>query len=270
MKFRNILLASSFVSLMSVSVVSAAGSAGSAVSSFIQNVADVIAAIVNGFQPISEALFGSASVTGMSSSTFLTVQFLLAVIIFALVYTIVDSIDFFSSYTWVQVVLSIAVSVLSVRALPANAISAIFLPYQALGIVLSAGVPFIIYFTFVEVKLKSSSQFLRKLAWIFFGVIFVVIYLLSDVNNTSGYTWIYLITALLAFVMLWLDGTVQRIRLKWNIDKAGATSKQDAIDAYKKRIAELPTLVAGGIIDAAEAERRKKDYQRKVKAILKL
>jgi hypothetical protein len=258
--------------LLLVSVFAGFASADPAttVTGFIKSVSDVTSAIITGVQPIARLIIGTPTATQeIDASTLTTVGILLLLIVFSLVYSIIDSIDFFSSHTWVQVIVSIAVSILSVRFLSGDMISAILVPYKALGIALTASLPFVIYFVFVEIKLKTYNSFLKKVLWIFFGVIYVFIYFLRQANQTSPYVWIYFVTALLAFFVALIEGTIQSWVARGQIESAHADSKKRLVREYKRQIVQLDEDLSKKIIDPNDWERETKKLKAEIANLLK-
>ena len=152
-------------------------------------------------------------------------KILFLIIVFGVVWTALSKVDFFSENDWVLWTVSIAVSFVAVRWISGSEIiNTILLPYSVLGIALTAGIPFVVYF-FLTNSFKSRT--LRKVSWIFFIVIFIGLWILRSRQDgvapaVTGFAWIYLITAGLALIVLLADKTIQR------------TIKKSAIDANKE------------------------------------
>jgi hypothetical protein len=265
---KQVLLGLLFASiLISMSFVSAA--AADNVRDFFTTVSDIIKAVAQGLAPLANLLFGSENIgVGANTAAFTVANIFIFVIVFILVYIIVDSMEFFAGHTFFSWVLSIAVSVLAVRFLSDGMINAIIFPYRALGIALAAGLPFVLYFVAVETKM--TSEFGRKAAWIFLGVIYVFLYFVrmyyapEGSQDLSAFSWIYLATAGVCLLMVILDGTLAGLRVKWAAARIGKNNSEEAIVHLKQKLAEIPTLVTQGIYTLTEAAKKKKEYIKQI------
>ncbi|MEI6058659.1 MAG: hypothetical protein WCP89_02710, partial [archaeon] len=172
----------------------------------------------------------------------------------------VGRVNFFAEYTWVLVVLSLAISVLGIRWIGgSDIVQTIILPYSTLAIAIGAGIPFVLYFFIV----KDFHKTARNVAWIFFGVIFIGIWI-SRVDQVGDAGWIYIATAALSLVMILFDGAIRKMMLKMDIERSGTANAEEAILKYKLRISELPTLLAAGAITAAEKTKLEKQYRKMI------
>jgi len=218
---------------------------------FIKGIQDAGKVVFEISKPILETVIGET----VNGETFLA-KLLFLIIIFAIVWMAVGKIDFFSDNTWAMWIVSVAVSILAIRWFGnAQIINTVVLPYSALGIAISAGIPFVLAFLIIG----GLNGTLRKFAWIFFAIIFVGLWF-SRYDELGSFGYIYLVTAGLSIVMMIMDGTIQKWRTKMKLDKVGYVKKSSAIDNYKKKIVELTGLVTDGIISQSEADKRKKGY----------
>ena len=187
----------------------------------------VIRGVYDAFEPFLSAVVGD---TQDSADMFL-VKILFLIIIFAIIWKSLEKISFFSESEWVLWVISIAVSIVSVRWFgDMEVVNSVLLPYSALGITLAAGIPFVLYFLVVE----DFKKTMRKVSWIFFIVVFIGLWFsrMGEVvkgtaigGNVGGFAYIYLITAGVAFLVLMFDGTIQKIKNKMKAEK-GMSYKQ--------------------------------------------
>ncbi len=241
--------------LISMSLVSAA--------SIGEDLASGIDEFTKAIEPFAKQILGDTP-----SGQFLFAKVLFFIIILAIVWTALSKIDFFSSHDWVLWIVSIAVSVLSTRWLGSEAlIQTIILPYSTLGIAISAGLPFVLYFLLVNVNLKNQPSIVRRIAWVFFAVIFIGLWISRRESMTAGNSYagyIYPVTAIIAFIMAWMDGTIHRFFVTLEVEKLGKTSATTSITELKKKINELPQLITDNIIEQSEADQRRKEYQRKI------
>jgi hypothetical protein len=199
-------------------------------------------------QPILEYLLGWDA-SGATSNTykfddFFTMALLFLIIVFSVVYLSLKQVSIFNDpdHGWVLWVLSIVVSLLAVRFLTADWLVTILLPYSTLGVAISAGIPFVLYF-FVVSKFTAKSS--RKVAWIFFAVIFLYLYYdrTSTANavalETGPYYAIYLWTAILSFIMILFDGTFQKFRREMQHEKANAMNKGPALQSLEGMLNQI-------------------------------
>ena len=161
-------------------------------------------------KPVLEVMVGPATDTEI----FLA-KVLFLIIIFSIVWVVIDKIEFFSGNTWVLWGVSIAVSILAVRWFGGTeVVKTAILSYSAFGVAITCGLPFVLFFFVV----KDFNKTARKLSWIFFAVVFVGLWIMRagavDAkvmgSGVGSFAYIYLITAGLAVLMLLLDKTIQR------------------------------------------------------------
>lgn len=228
----------------------------------VEDIKKVIDTVTESIKPIFELILGS-----YTDSQYFFASVLILIIIFSVIWVALDRIDFFSENRWILWLISITVSILATRWVTSKEIiEAIILPYSTLGIAISAGLPFVLYFIVVDIGFQDLRyKFFRKVAWIFFAVIFIGLWIARyealSKNNLQGYLWIYPVTAALSIVMGFADGTIQRILLTMKLERSGYQTKEEARDKIKVKLKEIDTMVADGIINPAEAEQRKKRYR---------
>ncbi|MFH1521768.1 MAG: hypothetical protein ABIF18_02305 [archaeon] len=187
----------------------------------VEQINSVIKGIYDVFEPLLSIVIGDTQ----DSTDFFLVKVLFLIIIFAVVWKSLEKISFFSESEWVLWIVSIAVSIISVRWFgDMEVVNSVLLPYSALGITLAAGIPFVLYFLVVE----NFKKTMRKVSWIFFIVVFIglwfsrageVVNSTAVGGNVGGFAYIYLITAGVAFLVLMFDGTIQKIKNKIKAEK---------------------------------------------------
>jgi len=200
----------------------------------------LIDGVVNVISPLSEKLLGTAN-----TGELLFAKVLFLVIIFSIVWVSINRIGFFQDYTWVLWLVSLSVSIIATRwIVSATLIQTIILPYTALGVALTAGLPFIIYFFVVETGLAGTQyKTVRRVAWIFFGIIFIGLWIArKDAIGQAGY--VYLITAIGALIMMTMDGTIQGFLRKMRDEKANAMGKGTHLADVDRRISNIDMLFA--------------------------
>ncbi|MDD3993996.1 MAG: hypothetical protein PHX15_02250 [Candidatus Nanoarchaeia archaeon] len=189
-------------------------------------VIDAFSSILNPFFTI---LFG-----GITGFLFEKVIFLF--IIGTLVFAILNKIEIFSENKKVLWIITISVALLSTRFLvDSELIFNILLPYTIFGVVMTSFLPFIVYFFFVT---KFESSTLRKILWCAFGVVFVFIWY-TRYNQIGGLSWMYFITALVSFLFLLFDGTIQRSMIKSQFEKQRQDEKEELRASIMKEREDL-------------------------------
>jgi hypothetical protein len=246
-----------FLSMFLVSFVSAA--------TFVETTNGFIDGTIQFFK---ETKLIPALIGDTPSGDLLFAKFLFFVIIFSLVWVALSQVDFFNEYNWVLVLITIAVSILSTRWIATEGlVRNILLPYTTLGIALSAALPFAIYFIFVNILLKDSKyKTVRKIAWLFFMVIFIGLWFVRQDQDQLGTSakWIYPITILASFLVLAFDGTISSILAKIDLDKSTDTHKLALITELKRKIAQAQTDFTAGLITQSQHDRLIRDYQKKI------
>ncbi|MCK5449984.1 hypothetical protein KAI32_03905 [Candidatus Pacearchaeota archaeon] len=229
-----------------------------------EDIREVIEGTYNIFQPFLEQIVGDAS----GSEVFLA-KVLFLIIIFAIVWKSLEKITFFNDTNsqWVLWTVSIAVSIVSVRWFgDIEIVKAVLLPYSALGITLTAAIPFVLYFLIVGDFKKTS----RKVSWILFIVVFIGLwYSRTESSRVGDFAYIYLITAGLAFLVLSFDGTIQKWKLQMHVEKAGVKITLKAIEEIIQEKNKLPGLLSQGIINEIELKKREKAFDKQIVALHK-
>ena len=114
------------------------------------------------------------------------------------------------------ITLSIIVSLIAVRFLTLPIIKGLFLPYQALGIVISVAVPFMLFGGF----LTTSDIWgpVRRLLWALMMGVFTWLWFFrwSDIGDLA---WIYACAAVLCFIMIWADSSLRSLWYKMAEEK---------------------------------------------------
>src|SRR3989338_4033908 len=213
---------------------------GIIISSYLVSAADIatqVTNIIDGavqvIEPVERYLLGETP-----SGEWLFAKVLFLLIILAVVWTALNNINFFSENTLVLVVVSLGASILATRWLTEGIVQTILLPYTAMGIAVSAAIPFVVYFILVNWGFKNQPSIVRKIAWIFFAVIFIGLWIVRGTQIPGVSAWIYPVTAIAALIMAGMDGTIHRFFVKVAAEKVGKITADDAIIEYKKKLTE--------------------------------
>lgn len=198
----------------------------------------------------------SSTIAGYNITAVLLAKLLLLIILFSMIWSVLEFMPFMND-GWPRWTLSIIVSILGIRFLTDELIATIILPYSVLAVSMTALIPFIIYFLFVERGINSSTG--RKLAWTFFGATFLLLWayrmgLLGATTKdtlalgSSGY--IYLITAAISLVMLLLDRTIHSWFTKEAIKRIAEAGNQAQMAAVTAKINWAQSVIGTSVGNA--------------------
>lgn len=172
---------------------------------------------------------------------------LIGIIIFCIVWVAVSKMPFFNDKGWSLWVVTIAVSLLSIRWIgDLQVLRTIILPYSVLGVALTSGLPFIIYFFVV----KDWHRIPKRVAWIFFSVIFFSLWFIRsgqavDVGPTTyssvggpigAFAWIYLATAGAALLVILLDRKITKFLKRIELEEEASHRNTIAAGKVQDRI----------------------------------
>ena len=234
-------------------------------SDIVTSIQNAGSAVYEAIKPVLEAIIGEAS----NGETFLA-KVLFLIIIFAIYFKAAEKLPIVSESQFTLWIVTIATSILSIRWFGnSEIVKTAILPYSVVGIAISAGIPFFLYFVIT----KDLAKTYRKIGWIFFAVIFTGLWFtrLDELGNVG---YVYLVTAILALFMLKLDGTLQRILKNIELEKKMSYPKllrkhsledqiKEAFDAYARAAADEGP-------DSASAKTAKKRYKNLVDAYNRL
>lgn len=192
-----------------------AASTSEAFKPIVEMVSGLIKGVYTALEPALKYVVGDIeSVGDIDAAGIFLAKLLLLLLVFSLVSSILltSGVGFLKD-GWTHWITSSVVAILSVRYLSSDLINTILMPYSTFGVVISAALPFVLYFFFVEKSLGApKSPALRRTAWIFFAVVFLAIWVMrqevADEKNIIVST-IYPLTALLSVLMALIDGTIQ-------------------------------------------------------------
>ena len=230
----------------------------------------VVTGIIQAISPIMEL------VIGIKGGEQLFVGTLLFLLILGVVWITVDQIEFLNVYPWVHAGISVVIAILAARIFAdAQWVQTILLPYSVLGVAITAGLPFVIYFLIVNVRMKNNSSMLRRIAWIFFFVIFISMWSIrreefGNITNPLNPGNIYLWTALLSLIMIVFDGTVGRVIHKIKLDKIIIAANEREIDQLLREIHKAGEDLSKSIITIADHRKKVSGYRRRINELKRL
>lgn len=166
-------------------------------------------------------------------------------------------------------IIAIAVSLLAVRVTyNIDAVNSYFtrLSYTVLGVTITAVVPFIIYFFFVQSFDKSAV--IRKTLWMAYGIIFIGVWI-QRYDEVGPLSWVYFFIALLALIFFLADGTIRRIMVNQRLKELGDMRRADYERMIERQIKDLHKDRADGIIDEAHYQKSLGNLKSQLKTVRK-
>jgi hypothetical protein len=155
-------------------------------------------------------------------------KFLLYILVFLIIYSIVEFLPFLSERTWVGVLASIIISFLSVNAMNAQDVTAILLSYTAMGFILTTILPFIVIATISKKLHERGLGYWGRIMWIGFLIFLVIRLFTLDVDDPNiGYRAVtfYGLTALAALIMFLFEN--------WIYLKIFVAARKGDVEAYE-------------------------------------
>ena len=216
-------LAAAFLSIALLSLVSAK-SLGELANEGLTSLYDAV-------KPLLQVLVGETS----GADAFIA-KVLLALLIVAVLYGVLSASNMtvFTDNPWVMWVTTIVLGILSVRFLSPSMVATIMLPNTVFGIALSAGIPFVAYYFLI----RGFSEFQRRIAWVFFAVVFLALWNVRY-DKLGDLSWIYPLTALLALIMAYLEGIIQKYLFNSQMKRARAAGKAKALTDLNNQLTQI-------------------------------
>lgn len=250
--FLFLVIALSFISVENMNIT------GHATDDLFKGINSVAERIVEMVTPFFSTILG-----GEMAGGYLFTKILFFIIVFGIILLSLKQIDFFKSNPVILNIIAIAVSLLAVRGLSIEMIETIILPSKALGVALLAGIPFAIYFIIINVGFKTQSSILRRIAWIFFGVVFIGLWLSSGEKlKDSNLQYIYLATAIGAIIMALIDGTIGKWFAKFDEQKLANMKARKRHAKAKEEIYDIERRVEKGVTSPSEGKEQIKDVKK--------
>jgi len=209
--------------------------------------------------PFLEAIFGSPE--------YVFEKFLFFFLVLAISYAALNKSELFEDHDVIIWVLSVVVSLIATRFLTEiNIVQTIILPYTVLGIVLTAAVPLIVFFFFVE---SFESSTLRKILWAFFIVVFIGIWN-SRTEDVGELAWVYFFTGIIALIFLLADGTIRRAIVKQRMNQLGYNSREQLGRELRREIQKAREDVTHNIITPSQGRYLERRLRKQLKAVQKM
>lgn len=227
----------------------------------------VVKGVKDFFRPLLNALFGE--------SQYIFEQLLFALVILAVSYFALAQTGIFNNYPFASWIISISVSILAVRFIATKGLTeSLFFPSGVYGVALIVGIPFVLYFLFVEIALAGPQyRVLRRVMWCIYAAVHLILWFKYEIVPTnpnipgasnfindyswstlvspptlspglavSDFGWIYLLAAGLAILIMLLDKTIQGAIYKSRRENIKGTYKEGIIiekEAHLKKLYDL-------------------------------
>jgi hypothetical protein len=165
-------------------------------------------------------------------------EILFGVLIFLIVFAIVNHISVFKKPDWLPIPLSIVIALLSAAFIPADFIKPLLNQYTAIGVTITLLVPFVLIFYFLK-EIAPHNLFVQKTVW---GVFFVITafnaWINWSVTDSSITHFLYFIIIIGSILMFAFGRKI--LAMIWREELQGAVEKYDQIAALiaQNQIAE--------------------------------
>lgn len=250
-----------FLTILFLSFVSAATPTYS--SSFItDSVQKALNIFVEAVSPIFDALLGSytGGYSNFTESEIFFIRVLLLIILFVFVYIGTKSVPKLGDNKGVVFIIAAAVSIIAVRFMSSTELFfGILLPYGTMGVAITTLVPFIIFFYFLHSTKAGTLG--RRLGWLFFGIVFVSLWVTKadQLSETSNY--IYTASAIALILVFVFDREIHRYFALHEVNIFLKKSSQKAVAALQ---AEYMTLIH---VNSPESKARRDDIKTQLQSL---
>lgn len=212
-------------------------------------------------QPFIQFFLGAEDYSGQ----LLFERFLFFLVILSIVSVVLKGTDLFKDQKKIVMLLSIIVSILSVRYISFEWIMTAAMSYAVLGIALMSFLPFLIYFFFLKGFAPNSSG-LRKIGWILFACIY---FGLAYTTENNYYGKVYLLTGLASLVFLAVDKTIVRYMMMEKLRASGSNNTEEAVIKIRRKMADLKSDLDRGIITPQYYGEHMKQLNDNLRVVLK-
>jgi hypothetical protein len=165
-------------------------------------------------------------------------EILFGVLIFLVVFAIVNHISIFKKPEWLPIPLSIVIALLSAAFIPADFIKPLLNQYTAIGVTITLLVPFVLIFYFLK-EIAPHNQFVQKAVWgVFFAITAFNAWINWSAADSSITHFLYFIIIIGSIVMFAFGRRI--LAMIWREELQGAVEKYDEIAALiaQNQIAE--------------------------------
>lgn len=225
-------------------------------------VGDLVQGVVDAGKPIFQPLLGEAD-----TSDFLLAKILLLILLFVVINAIIKKTPL-GEEDRVAGIISIVVSILAIRFMSeSQLIKGILVPYGTLGVALTTILPFLIFFYFIyETEMGSSG---RKLAWGFFGIVFLLLWASKSDQLNELANQIYAGGILLIILVFIFDKQIKKYFRKKDQSEIDEDRREHSEREVNREIHQLMTDYEKGLMNRRKYERTLKKLKKRREAIHK-
>ncbi len=224
----------------------------------------VIDQLVDNMKQASVSIFGP--ILGYDQiDDFLFAKILLFLLIFSIVFMVLKRINIFEDNKAVQVVVSTIVGIFSVRYLePTELITAILLPYGALGASITVLLPLLIYFMFVHTSIDGG--FGRRFAWFLYGLIMIFLWFTRGADLGTA-NWIYFASLIFVLLNLFFDKSIHSYFMGWEAEASSRNYRELSKVHIKNEMKEVADAWKNQLISKADYDRLMNDLKKRYKGL---
>jgi len=189
--------------------------------------------------------------------TLLSPNILFTILIFLIVFAIIDNISVFQRKKWVGVVVSLVVAILAAGFIDQDWISPILNQYTAIGVAITFLIPFVLIFYFLK-EIAPHNSLIQKTVWVVFTVVIFFNIIINWDKAASSFTrFLYGIIIILSFVMIFSTNAIFKMLFKEQLGTAIDKYKQvqDLIAAGKQADARAALYSIGTQLPAGEKQK---------------
>lgn len=226
-----------------------------------QQVSRVIDSGMGLLTPFFEKILGESS-----SSEFFFHQLLILLLLILITKKILDKTPIGENNAKISFLVSVIVSILAVRFIVSNNFfESIFLQYGVLGIAITTVLPMVIFFWFIHAT--KIGTYGRKLFWLFYIIVLVVLWLTKAGEIPAAANWIYVLTILGAIALIFFDKNIHVYFGTSHLRVFMTQERKEAIARAKERIQKIMERERLGIISHYEASRELKELEKTVREL---
>jgi hypothetical protein len=226
-----------------------------------QGMEDLIDLTVDFFEPLLQVILGGENWTGY----LLFERLILFILLTTVIYLSLKKANVFGDNTAVLWIVSLAIPLLGIRWINFEWLNTILIQYKVLAIVLTAGLPFVIYFLFLY-QVLGNYAILRKIGWIFFAVIFFGLWATAD---DATYSEVYVWTGIIAILFFLFDGTIRRFMIKSRMQQLGIEKREQYETEILRQISQTQKDLASNIITVEQYNKMIRRLNSQLKALRK-
>lgn len=189
--------------------------------------------IVGFLTPVFQVVLGDYSYNGFFFS-----KVLILILLIVIIYFILDHVHLFQGYRTISMLVSLIISIISVRFMSENDFfTFILLPYGALGIAITTLLPFFIFA--YGIHTTGMPGIARKVSWFFFGMVFIGLWLYQFDKISPLGNYIYMFTIVAGIFMFFFDRTVHAYFRGMDIKRFEEQSNENEINTLQGRLRYL-------------------------------